>query len=149
MMFSRDGRDKRGLSPKSKPVRGSYAEQRINELRKERNKYNVNDLGFYNGGVPRQHRGNLRGKALDSPGGWHSPSIHNFMDFNHMDSYRVSTEDAIKFKHFMGTDKNDFQRTMPGFPMHYDTDFNYSKDRDFWLKFILLMGFVSYGAKRW
>jgi hypothetical protein len=66
-----------------------------------------------------------------------------------MDSYRVSTEDAIKFKHFMGTDKNDFQRTMPGFPMHYDTDFNYSKDRDFWLKFILLMGFVSYGAKRW
>jgi len=26
MMFSRDGRDKRGLSPKSKPVIGSYAE---------------------------------------------------------------------------------------------------------------------------
>jgi hypothetical protein len=73
MMFSRDGRDKRGLSPKSKPVRGSYAEQRINELRKERAKYNVNDLGFYNGGVPRAHRGNIRGMALDSPNGWHSP----------------------------------------------------------------------------
>ena len=44
MMFSRAGRDKRGLSPKSKPQRGSYAEQRISELRKERAKYNVNDL---------------------------------------------------------------------------------------------------------
>ena len=149
MMFSRDGRDKRGLSPKSKPVRGSYAEQRINELRKERAKYNVNDLGYYNGGVPRAHRGSVRGDALDVPGGFHSPSIHNFMDFNHADSYRVTSEDAIKFKHYMGTDKNDFQRTMPGFPMYYDTDFNYAKDRDFWFKLILLMGASIYAGKRY
>ena len=71
------------------------------------------------------------------------------MNFNHNDSYRVTSEDAIKFKHYMGTDAADFKRTMPGFPMYYDTDFNYAKDRDYWLKVILSMGLVSYGYKKW
>ena len=38
---------------------------------------------------------------------------------------------------------------MPGFPMYYDTDFNYAKDRDYWLKLILGMAAVSYGYKKW
>lgn len=108
MMFNREDRDKRGVSPKTKPQRGSYAEHRINELRKERAKYNVNDLGFYNGGVPRANRGSVRGKALGAAGEFHSPKIHNYKEFNHVDSFRVGTEEAIQFKHFMGTDKNDF-----------------------------------------
>jgi hypothetical protein len=57
MNFRRDLRAKDGNVAKQPPVRGSYADQRIEELRKEREKYNVNDLGLYRGGVPRKDRG--------------------------------------------------------------------------------------------
>ena len=70
------------------------------------------------------------------------------MNYQHGDSQRVTTEDAVKFKHFMGTDKADFNRTMPAAPMFYDTDFSYSKDRDFWLKFIFGWMFVGYAINR-
>jgi len=69
----KDLRNKGGIIDRSPAVRGSYAEQRINELKKERAKYNVNDLGYYNGGVPRKNRGSLRGKALGEVGTFHSP----------------------------------------------------------------------------
>ena len=36
MMNQRDQRDKRGLSPRQKPKRGSYAEMRLAELKAER-----------------------------------------------------------------------------------------------------------------
>ena len=48
----------------------------------------------------------------------------------------------------MGTDKADFQRTKPGYPMYYDKDFDYRKDRDFWFKLILGMAGMSYGLKK-
>ena len=148
MMLNRENRDKRGLSPHQQAARGSYAEQRLAELRKEREKYNVNDLGYYSGGVPRAHRGAIRGAALAPPGYFHSPSLHNYLENQHADSFRVTSEEAVKFKHYMGTDKVEFNRTMPAYPMYYDTDFNYMKDRDFWLKFILGFTLVSYGVKR-
>lgn len=69
----RDLRNKDGNVARPAPVRGSYAEQRIKELKKERAKYNVNDLGYYNGGVPRKNRGSIRGEALAEPGSYHSP----------------------------------------------------------------------------
>lgn len=68
----------------------------------------MNDLGYYNGGVPRKHRGVLRGDSIGEPGAFHSPKIHNWLNFNHRDSTRVTSEDAVQFKHFMGTDKTDF-----------------------------------------
>jgi len=37
---------------------------------------------------------------------------------------------------------------MPGHPMYYDTDFNYMKDRDYWLKLLLLIAGGSYAAKK-
>jgi hypothetical protein len=46
----------------------------------------------------------------------------------------------VKFKHYMTSDKADFLRSRPAYPMYYDTDFTYMKDRDFWFK--LLMGFA-------
>jgi DnaJ-class molecular chaperone len=49
----RDTRDKKGLTPKDKPLRGSYAEERLQQLKKEREKYNVNHLGYYQGGLPK------------------------------------------------------------------------------------------------
>ena len=48
----------------------------------------------------------------------------------------------------MGTDEADFNRTMPGHPMYYDRDFNYVKDRDYWLKAILAIAFGTYAYKR-
>lgn len=148
MMLNRDGRDKRGVSPRSRAARGSYAEERLAELKREREKYNVNDLGYYNGGVPRRDRGPMRGAALAAPGVFHSPAVHNYLENQHADSYRVTAEDAVKFKHYMGTDKVDFNRTMPAYPMYYDHEHNYRKDRDFWLKFLLGATLASYGVKR-
>ena len=37
---------------------------------------------------------------------------------------------------------------MPAYPMYYDYNMEYMKDRDFWLKFILGSMLVSYGVKR-
>lgn len=48
----------------------------------------------------------------------------------------------------MNTDKADFLRTKPAFPMYYDDDFNYTKDRDFWFKLLLGMGALSYAYNR-
>ena len=147
-MMNRDGRDKSALSPRQRS-RGNYAEKRMAELKQERDKYNANNLGYYNGGVPRSNRGPIRGDAMGRPGVFHSPQIHNWMNYQHGDSNRVTGEDAIKFKHFMGTDKADFNRTMPGYQMHYDNDHNYMKDRDFWLKFLLGSAVVTYFFRRY
>ena len=121
---------------------------RLAELKVEREKYNVNDIGFYNGGVPRRHRGAVRGDAAGTAGYFHSPNMHNFKHFNHPDSFRVTSEDKTKFNHWMSTDEADFQRTMPGHPMYYDRDFNYLKDRDFWFKALLAISLTSYLYKR-
>ena len=48
----------------------------------------------------------------------------------------------------MGSDKADFTRTKPAYPMYYDRDFNYAKDRDFWLKMLLGMAALTYGINR-
>lgn len=68
-----DKRDKTGHIPVEKPSRGSYAEDRLDQLKKERAKYSVNFLGYYQGGVPKKDSGPLRGKALGNPGEFHSP----------------------------------------------------------------------------
>ena len=148
MMLSREERDKRGVSPRQAAARGSYAEIRMAELRKQREKYNANDLGYYKGGVPRADRGAIRGSALAAPGVFHSPLLHNALENRHPDSYRVTQEDAVKFKHYMGTDRASFNKTMPGYPMYYDRDHNYSKDRSFWLKFLVGAALVNYAVKR-
>lgn len=95
MNENRELRNKTGLSPRSAPARRSYAEQRLAELKKEREKYNVNDIGFYRGGVPKRGRGNVRGNATGAPGVFHSPQMHNFMSGEHPDSFRVTPELAI------------------------------------------------------
>lgn len=148
MNNKRDLRDHRGLSPRQRPSRGSYAEQRIQELKEEREKYNVNDLGYYRGGVPRINRGALRGDATGRAGEWHSPAMHNYRHFSHPDSYRVTADDAVKFKHFMGTDRADFERTKPAHPMYYDNDHNYKKDRTYWLHALIGLGVCCYGMAR-
>lgn len=139
----------RSTSQRSKPARGSYAERRLAQLKEERKKYNVNDLGYYNGGVPRANRGAIRGDALMQPGFFHAPQIHNYIHYQHPDSKKVDSEEAVQFKHFMGTDKADFLRSKPAHPMYYDTDFNYKKDRAFWLRVLVGLGVGSYGVRKW
>ena len=149
MNYRRDLRNKEGNVPKTAPARGSYAEQRIQELRREREKYNVNDLGYYNGGVPRRNRGSVRGNSLGYAGEFHSPQQHNYMNFSHADSNRVTSQDVVQFQHFMTSDKADFIRTRPGYPMFYDRDNSYVRDRDFWLKMLVGMALGDYLYKRY
>jgi len=40
-------------------------------LKKERAKYDVNFLGYYEGGNPRKDSGAIRGKAMGNPGEYH------------------------------------------------------------------------------
>jgi len=81
---------------------------RLAELKAERQKYNVNDLGYYNGGVPRKHRGAVRGDSENTAGYFHTPMLHNFKHYNHPDSFRVTSDDKVKFNHWMSTDEADF-----------------------------------------
>ena len=133
MEHRRDLRDKRGVTPKDQPVRGSYAETRLHELKKERDKYNVNYFDYYKGGLPQKDRGAMRGKALGNPGELHQPQVHNWLEFGHPDATFVTPEDALKFKHWHATDKYDFERTKPWYPNYYDTDFDFLRDRIFWM----------------
>lgn len=145
----RDLRDKRGqVAPAETLGKDSYAHDRLQQLRAERAKYNVNHIGYYKGGVPRKDSGPRRGKAIGNVGEFHSPQIHNFLEHHHQDTAFVTQEDAVKFKHWMGTDIVDFQRSQPYYPMHYDRDFNFRKDRSYWLGFIMLFTAGIYGYKR-
>lgn len=113
-------------------------------LKKEREKYNANDIGYYNGGLPVKGRGAIRGRALGNPGEFHSPQFHNFKDYNHQDTAMVTSEDAIKFKHWMGSDKVDFNRTQPYYPMYYDRNLEFMRDRKFWLVIFMKLIPFSY-----
>lgn len=117
-------------------------------MKEQREKYNVNHLGYYRGGLPQKGRGTTRGSALGNPGEFHSPQIHNFLDYYHADSKMVSTEDAIKFKAYMNSDKIDFTMTRPARPMYYDREFLFMKDRSFWLRLILLSTFLIWFGHR-
>ena len=89
-------RDKSGLYESYRPEANSYAEERMAELKYERSKYNVNPLGYYNGGVPQKGIGPhlRRGKAMKEPGQYHSEKEHNFHDKLHPDSYKLDPEET-------------------------------------------------------
>ena len=76
-------RDAAGNTPAQVNDPTSYAAERIAELKSQRAKYNVNDLGYYSGGLPRRDGGSLRGNALGSIGSFHQPTVHNHLDNYH------------------------------------------------------------------
>ena len=51
--YRTDLRNAAGDVPKPKHAPGSYAEERLAELKEQRKMYNVNHLGYYRGGVPK------------------------------------------------------------------------------------------------
>ncbi len=69
--YNPSARDAAGNVPMAAPAPGSYAETRLAELKKQREQYNVNDIGYYRGGVPSKGRGAIRGSALGVPGEFH------------------------------------------------------------------------------
>ena len=142
-------RDASGNVPMAAPAAGSYAEQRLAELKAQRAQYNVNDIGFYRGGVPSKGRGALRGASMGTPGEFHQPNWHNFLNFYHPDSKIVNSEDAVKFKAFMISDKEDFTMSRPSHPMHYDRNMDFMKDRSFWLAMIMGIFAFIYAKKRY
>lgn len=74
---------------------------------------------------------------MGNPGEMHSVQAHNFLNYNHQDSTLLNSEDAIKFKHWMGSDIVDFQMSRPAYPMYYDRNFEFMKDRSFFLVLLL------------
>ena len=143
-----DKRDAAGNTPVRKNDPTSYAAERLAELKQQRLKYNVNDLGYYRGGLPQRGKGPVRGNALGRPGDFHQPMVHNHLENYHQESNLVTSEDAVKFKAYMNADKVDFQMSKPTHPMHYDRDFNFMKDRTYWLGLIVLIGGFSFVKKR-
>ena len=141
-------RDETGNTPVEAPRAGSYAEQRLKELKEQRAKYNVNDLGYYKGGLPVKGRGTVRGSAIGRPGDFHSPAAHNYLNNYHADSKVVDSEDTVKFKAWMQSDKVDYTMTRPSHPMFYDRDFSFMKDRVFFMRLILAFLFGVYGFGR-
>ena len=148
-MYNTGARDETGNVPMSAPAPGSYAEERLAELKQQREQYNVNHLGLYRGGIPKKGRGAIRGAAIGKPGEFHSPKTHNFLNFYHPDSKIINSEDAVKFKAFMVSDKDDFNLTRPSHPMYFDKNMEFMKDRSFWLVMILGLLGAMYAKNRW
>lgn len=86
---------------------------------------------------------------MSVPGAFHHPKVHNWIHYNHADSFRVNSGDALQFKHWMGTDRVDFERTKPAYAMYYDKDFNFMKDRDYWLKLAVGMLLTSWAYHKY
>lgn len=147
--YNTGARDESGNVPVAAPARGSYAETRLAELKKQREQYNVNHIGLYRGGVPQKGRGAIRGESLGVPGEFHQPKVHNFLNYYHPDSKIINSEDSIKFKAFMLSDKDDFNMSRPSHPMYYDRNMEFLKDRSFWLVLLLGMGAAAYAKNRY
>lgn len=49
----------------------------------------------------------------------------------------------------MASDQLDFQRAKPYYPMHYDRDFNFLKDRSYFLGLIMTMVFGSIAIRKY
>ena len=111
--------------------------------------YNANDLGFYRGGVPKKGRGSIRGTAMGRPGEFHQPAVHNFLNYYHPDSKTITSEDTMKFKAFMQSDKDDFNLTRPSHPVYHDRNMEFLKDRSFWLALTCGLLGLMYGMNRY
>ena len=58
-------------------MKGSYAEYRLEKLKEWRKEFNVDDHGFYKGGVPRKGQRPVRGNAQRVHGMYHNHWYHN------------------------------------------------------------------------
>jgi len=153
MSVQKGMRDKTGHIPREAPPKGSFAERRKQELKEDRERYNVNFLGFYNGGIPVKNLENRRqsnkGKSMAMPGEFHHPRNANFVDNYNPDATFVDSEDAIKFKAWMRTDKEQFDISRPYYKTYYDYNEQFFAERSYHLMCLLALYLGHYAYKRW
>jgi curved DNA-binding protein CbpA len=131
MEKNRKMRDRSGHVPGPEPMRGSYAEFRMKALEKEREKYNVNHLGYYNGGLPVKGSEKIRKGALGPIGAAHSKDLHNYYERFDRDSHEVSPTEAADFKVFKHNDRDEITREKPYYKLEADYEWTSVKNRAF------------------
>jgi len=147
MADNRRNRDRSGRVPGPTPMKGSYAEWRLNQLEQERQKFNVNHLGYYNGGLPNKDSGNVRGNAFDSPGMPHNAETHNRHERMERDAFEVTRADADAFKNFQKEVEDDGRdRAKPYYPIDSDPEMRYFKNREY--ATYILFGLIGYAILR-
>jgi curved DNA-binding protein CbpA len=104
-------RDNTANKIKPAPLKGSYAEYRLEKLKEWRKEFNVDDLGNYKGGVPRKWNGPVRGRAEGAPGmhrsTWHhneqvhdNPHARDQVTLKESDSHKIFMNCKKKFYKF-------------------------------------------------
>lgn len=131
MEKNRKMRDATGNVPAPKPVRGSYAEHRLKVLEKERKKFNVSHLGYYNGGLPRKDLHNVRGSAAGPPGVFHDPKKHNTIERFERDSHEVGILEAEEFSNDATLEYEQDNRVRPYYKLETDPTWRYVRNRTF------------------
>ena len=61
----------------------------------------------------------------------------------------MTSEDAVKFKSWMLHDEVDYKMSRPSYPSYYDRNFEFLKDRMFYLSLLMLLGLYAYGSKKY
>lgn len=99
-------RDETGNQIKPGPLKGSYAEYRLEKLKEWRKMYNVDELGNYKGGVPRPGQGANRGNAIGISGAFHNPWLHNQEVHDNPSAHNLGLEEAQEHKNYMQSNLN-------------------------------------------
>ena len=142
MEKNRKMRDKTGHVPDPEPMRGSYAEFRMKSLEKEREKYNVNHLGYYNGGLPVKGNERTRKGALGPVGAVHSKDLHNYYERFDRDSYEVSPTDAADFKVNKHGERYEITKEKQYFKLEEDPEWTSVRNRGF--STIIILSIIGY-----
>lgn len=109
-------RDNTANKIKPAPLKGSYAEYRLEKLKELRKEFNVDDLGNYKGGVPRKWSGPVRGNSEGAPGmqrnAWyHNENVHDNphardqVTLKEADSHKIFMNCIYLFKQFFHNKK--------------------------------------------
>lgn len=144
MEANRKNRDRSGHVQGPTTMRGSYAEYRLKKLEKERQQFNVNHLGYYNGGIPTKHSGNIRGNAFGSPGAAHSALQHNANVRFEREAFEVTNSRAAELKAFNVYDNLEGKRDEPKafHPLEHDYEWKYVKQRRYGT--MIIFGILGY-----
>lgn len=137
MKLHRENRERSGHVPTPQAARGSYAEYRLKQLEKERKMFNVNHLGYYNGGLPFKKGGNTRGNAMGPPGTPHNSTLHNQSVRHDRESHHVNRDEARDFRVQQNMDRHVKNRITPYYTLEEDKEWKYVRNRTY-ATFIIL-----------
>ena len=61
----------------------------------------------------------------------------------------MTSEDSVKFKAYMQSDKDTFKMSFPSHVTYYDRNFEFMKDRSFWLSMTLGLVGLMYAKNKY